>query len=243
MEQDIFSHNKELYMTTQDKLFLQSEGNCWFNRNAKELSSKEKNSLDHPINMIKAHNLKPKNVLEIGCSNGWRLGRIHDEFGSICVGIEPSENAINEGKKIFPDIEFRRGIAANLPVKEDEKFDLVIVNYVLHWISRESLMKSISEIDRIVKDGGHLIIGDFFPDSPARVPYHHLPEKDIYTFKLDYPKIFLSTATYAEVDKEIYAHGDKTKCGTDISSNIRSQCCLLKKSYRDSYPDINLTPL
>ncbi|MDH5541468.1 MAG: class I SAM-dependent methyltransferase [Nitrospinota bacterium] len=224
----------------QDKVFYAGEADKWFERNKKSLAEKGKGAVDFPIEMIKTHGLKPENVLEIGCSNGWRLGRIHDEVGSRCVGIEPSEAAITDGKKSFPAVEFRRGVISELPVKEDETFDLVIVNYVLHWVSREFLMKALYEIDRTVKDGGRLIIGDFLPDSSVKTPYHHLPKEKVYTFKLDYPSIFISTGMYEEVDKVIYAHGEECGLGMEIPSNVRSSCCMLKKSLGEFYKEIGL---
>ena len=76
----------------------------------------------------------------------------------IASGLNPQKSHRRRQKNPWPDLEFREGILSELPINDDEKFDLTIVNYVLHWASRICL-KSINEVDRTVLDGGYLIIG------------------------------------------------------------------------------------
>ena len=125
-----------------------------------------------------------------------------------------------------------RGLASEIPTQE--KFDLVIVNFVLHWVAREELLRSISEIDRIVEDGGHLVVGDFLPDQPTMTNYHHLPGENVYTYKLDYADIFTSSSLYRAVSRMTFSEG-KHDFSTNVPSADRAAVTLLQKSLNDFY--------
>jgi ubiquinone/menaquinone biosynthesis C-methylase UbiE len=148
--------------------------------------------------------------------------------------VEPSNAAVADGVRLFPDVEFRRGLAACLPCDPDERFDLVIVNFVLHWVSRNTLMASMAEIDRVVGDGGYLILGDFLPDYPQNNPYCHRVGDEVCTFKLDYGAVFESTALYSTVCKRTYNH-DHVASTARVRGSERAVCQLLRKSLLEFY--------
>lgn len=214
----------------QDKIFLEKEGDNWFGRNKKKI--RENRRPDPALLLLDQYDLKPKKVLEVGASNGWRLALIEERYQSKCIGIEPSKKAVADGKKSYPNVDLRRGLASKIPLKE--KFDLVVVNYVLHWISREELLRSVAEIDRMVNDGGYLIIGDFLPDHPTKVPYHHLPKEKVYTYKQDYAELFSATSLYRIVAKQTFRTDEHTFV-PDVSSGDRAVATLFKKSLTDYY--------
>lgn len=212
-------------MRSQEEIFFKKEGDNWFKRNKGTVW--EGGRWDPPLYLMEQYSLSPKKVLEIGCSNGWRLAEIIKKYQIMCVGVEPSLLAIKEGKKKNHKVIFKRGIVSSLPLTET--FDLVIVNFVLHWVSREFLFKVIAEIDRVVADEGYLIIGDFLPDNPAKIGYHHLPKGEVYTYKQDYTQIFIASTLYQRVatisfDQESFLLSAQT------DSQHRGSCSLLKKS-------------
>lgn len=221
-------------MPNQDNLFWQGEGDAWFRRNREALHIKTQAiEKDHTFCMVqKFLEKKPRRILEVGCSNGWRLAELNKQFKCVCVGVEPSMEAIREGKKMYPGITLKRGVASSIPV--EKVFDLVIVSFVFHWISREMLLKSVGEIDRVLDNNGYLIISDFLPDFPNKVPYHHLPKKDAYTYKLDYANIFTSSALYTLVARITFDHDNK-KFSSSIPSHRRGVCSLLRKSFDEFY--------
>lgn len=190
----------------QDDIFHQSEGDSWFARNRDALGSCDA-SADLPLRLIELYDLRPQSVMEIGAANGFRLAVIQKWSGARCVALEPSADAICNGKANFPALTFIRGSASAVPVKES--FDLVIVNFVFHWIDRISLLRSVAEVDRLVKDGGFLIIGDFQPANFTRVRYHHLKDREVYTYKQDYPALFQSTGLYHSVAMLTADHSTK----------------------------------
>lgn len=215
---------------SQDKIFYRSESDGWFKRNKSHMVTDER--IDQALSLIDMYGIKPKNVLEVGASNGWRLDRIANIYGSKCTGIEPSAMAVSDGSKRYKKIKMIRGVATDLPLKG--KFDLVIVNFVLHWIPREKLFLALSEIDRMVTDDGYVIVGDFDPNMPTRTKYHHLPKEEIFTYKLPYAKIFTSTALYREIATVTYDQDDHSY-DPKSHANDRGVTTLLRKSLSDYY--------
>jgi ubiquinone/menaquinone biosynthesis C-methylase UbiE len=129
-------------------------------------------------------------------------------------------------------------VANELPFNNNQKFDLVIINFVFHWIGREQLFKSISEIDRVLSDGGFLIIGDFMPDSPNKVNYHHIKDKQMWTYKQDYTKLFICSNIYKLI-AHMTGHHETKKIDSFVDNKSRMAVTLLKKDY-DNYPEQKL---
>jgi len=191
----------------QDGIFFREEGDRWFQRNRDSLKSatREDRVLKALDGLLED---PPEKVLEVGAANGFRLAALNAEYGCQCVAVEPSIEAIESGKKCFSSIDFRRGIASEIPRLPDEQFDLVIVSFVLHWVGRSSLARAIAEIDSSVQNGGYLVISDFMPDQPTSNPYHHRADETM-TFKQDYSASFTSLGIYETVKKCIGVHGSE----------------------------------
>lgn len=138
---------------------------------------------------------------------------------------------------LYPGLELHQGVLSNPPV--DGQFDLVIVNYVMHWIDRSTLARSICSIDNFVKDGGLLLLGDFLPDYQQRRRYHHLPQKHVFTYKQDYPGIFTSLGLYKELARFTYDHDTPDSYALQpATSPTRGACSLLHKSFDGYYPEV-----
>src|SRR5262249_17661350 len=132
------------------------------------------------------------------------------------------------------------GISKALPVSET--FDLVVVAFVFHWVSRDALAASVAEVDRVLSPNGYLLLHDFFPDAPTRRHYHHLPEGQAYTYKQDFAALFLSTAGYRHVARTTHHHAHSHAAEdrdffsvADVSGDDRVVCDLLQK--RASYTE------
>lgn len=182
-------------MATQDEIFTASEADQWFERNKHVLDKLSEQ--DVPLRLVELYKLEPASVLEVGAANGYRVAEIARRTGAKGVAIEPSSKAIEDGRARFPHVEFHQAQARDLPIAAT--FELVIVHFVLHWIDRKNLLRCIAEIDRVVADGGYLVIGDFHPWHPARNKYHHLPDAEVMTYKQDYAQIFVATELYQPV--------------------------------------------
>lgn len=226
----------------QDEIFNSGEGDSYFERNKHKISGKPENekreqylSGDRPLAMLGQYGISPKGVIEIGCANGFRLDKIKKAYPGCAkaVGLEPSERAIEDAKANFPDIRVVKGVASSIPFKDGE-FDLAITYFVLHWIDRKTLLKSIAEIDRVICENGYLLIGDFNPDSAIKVRYHHLKDKEVYTYKTDYAKMFLSTGNYTLVASMAYDH-ESRGLAPDVKEMERAVCVLLRKNTSEFY--------
>lgn len=222
----------------QDDVFLTREGNQWFARNRNVLGRKGR--FDFPLYILQqyfsqVHNDVTK-FIEFGCSNGWRLAILRELFGTekTYTGIDSSQDAIEDGKKNFAGINLIHSTLTNVPDYVSD-YDIGIVNFVLHWVDRNTLAKSVSEIDRSIADGGYLLLGDFFPDSAIRRQYHHCPNEEIYTYKQDYSAIFEALGTYKPVYKMVYNH-DEPKLGFErTTADNRAVCTLLEKRLNNYY--------
>jgi SAM-dependent methyltransferase len=212
----------------QDEVFLQSEGDRWLARNKTAILNPEHLVNDHVIRTMTMMNLAPRTVLEIGASNGWRLHEITRRFGCRVTAVEPSIEAIKDGQARYPSVQFLRGTASELPLDTKARFDLVIVNFVFHWVDRSTLLRSVAEIDRILPDGGFLLIGDFYPLLPQRVRYHHLPDQDVWTYKQNYGDIFLASNLYEMIASSSFDHATHV-FRADVSPQDRAQVALLRK--------------
>ena len=216
----------------QEKIFLK-EGDNWFERNIEHL----KKSDDIITYLIDLYNLTPSRVFELGSSNGYRLAKIREKYKSYVVGLDPSVRACLNGKRNF-SVDLIRGVGTKIPLK-NRTFDLVIVNSVLHWIDRINLLKVISELDRMLKNDGHIIIGDFYPDSLfLKVKYHHLQDKDIFTYKQDYSSILTSSGIYTQIAKLTYDIKDR-KFKPKVDMNWKFSVALLQKNL-DRYLKVEL---
>jgi len=227
----------EVIITLQDDIFLQSEGNAWFKRNRKGLDSQIRDYSSWIISQLRDLN-EIKSVCDLGGANGHLLARLSEQFSTECqfYCVDSSQDALDDGKQRYPTIHFQHGTLNDIPVK-NTTFDFVIVSFVLHWVDRRSLAKTISEIDRLVTDGGYLLLGDFLPDFQQRRIYHHYKDSLVYTYKQDYGRIFQDLGIYGEIARLTFNHDQpRVELGYAPSSS-RGVFALLKKSYTQYYPE------
>lgn len=214
----------------QSDIFTSGEGNAWWQRNQSGVLHPDYLKHDPVLKMLELYNLKPEWVLEIGCAAGTRLAEIQKRYGSACVGVDPSVEAIRFGKNNYRGIGFHVNVISDLPFPVGTKYDLVIVSYVLHWVDRSLLLKSLAEIDRMASKW--VILADFLPDYPAKVLYKH--KSGVYTYKTDYAIMLTETGLYREVARFAYDHDNHSM--TESSHRSRGVCCLLRKA--DYYLEI-----
>jgi SAM-dependent methyltransferase len=151
--------------------------------------------------------------------------------------VEPSAQAIANGMAKFPCVHFVRGSADHLPLKR--RFELIIVNFVFHWIDRANLLGVVSEIDRLLEDGGFLIIGDFQPVNRLSVPYHHLANGAVRTYKQNYAEVFLASGMYHSVSFLTGHHAAK-KLDPLAVEQERIAAWLLRKDIHGHYIEMEM---
>jgi SAM-dependent methyltransferase len=135
----------------QTDIMLAGEADAWFKRNRGKLGA------DDPVgHIIAGLSITPRAVLEIGCANGWRLKRLQQEYRCHVWGVDPSHDAVEEAS--LPGVLY--GTADDLPFCAS-KFDLVIFGFCLYLCDPADLFRVAAEADRVLADGGTLIIHDF----------------------------------------------------------------------------------
>ena len=176
-------------MVKQRDAFLESEGNAFYSRNkADALSSISRSGSDEPVlRAMEFTGVSPRSTLEIGCANGWRLSLVAARYGSAVAGIDPSADALADGRRSMPHADLRHGTADELPFA-DHQFDTVIFGFCLYLCDPQDLFRIAAEADRVLADKGYLIIHDFHPDVPHAREYAHL--RPLRSHKMDYGTMF-----------------------------------------------------
>jgi ubiquinone/menaquinone biosynthesis C-methylase UbiE len=193
----------------QNQIFARSEGDAWFNRNQGLVKSTDLvvNSPDvqYTLQTLLPFGNRIDKVLEIGCSNGVKLEVICNQLIAVGVGIDPSILAVEDGneREKNTDIELFVGSAEKLPF-EDASFDLVSFSFCLYLFDRSTLLRSLTEADRVLKPGGFLVITDFDPSYQVKRPYSHL--EGLFSYKQNYAAFFTQTHLYFLLGKQSYSH-------------------------------------
>lgn len=92
-------------------------------------------------------------ILEIGAGTGLFTSGIYNATKAKIVATDISEDLLIVARERNPHIEFKEADAMNLEF-ENEKFDVVMGNSILHHLDME---KSIKEAFRVLKKGGRII--------------------------------------------------------------------------------------
>ena len=216
-------------MTRNDKqkdIFLEGEGDAWWRRN----QSGESAILDHFDHAILQRVSTPSSVLEIGTADGRRLARIVNELpGPIrALGVDPSSKAVASARDKFPRIDFEVGTADAIPT--EEQFDLVILGFCLYLCDRNLLPAIVAETNRVLKDGGQLIIIDFDPPHPRKRTFRH--RDGVWSFKMDYSKLFDAFPQYSTSFKSSMSHTDE---GYSVDETERVGVWVLNKDNAGGY--------
>ncbi len=226
----------------QDEYYLNSEGDDFFKRNfanreIPDLRLNKKVIYDE----IKESGISYKRVLEFGGNYGDLLYNMkQNDDATECFNVEASKDAIEFGKKNFQDnVNFVHGTIANNDITNNEKFenyfDLIIIDDVLDWVSRETIFQSVTNIDNLLKDGGFVFIRDFYPDKNTKNQNHHVKDEFVYNFKVEnsHAGIFLASGIYQVEWQKIFFDkiGFSTSYKCDNLFNYRWTDVILRKSY------------
>jgi|SRR5215468_7270536 len=176
----------------QKEIFLKGEGQAWLERNRDKLGQN-----DSVSEFIEAHGLMPTSVLEVGCADGWRLEKLEKKYRRCQIaGIDPS------GAREW----IARGTADDLKsFFGDGEFDLVIYGFCLYLCDPQDYFKIAAEGDRVLKDGGHILIHDFYIDDfgdehDTKTPYEH--KKGVWSYRVYWPSLWCGMPFYREVDQK-----------------------------------------
>ncbi len=132
----------------------------WFPFSSKiQIEKYQKEIRDIEWDSFKQYITPNVSFLDVGCGSGDNMNRANQELGCKVKGIDPSPGSHGVGRfstemTAYPNIV--KGSAEHIPFK-DKEFDVVFCSHVLEHVESES--KSLSEINRVLKDNGTMIIG------------------------------------------------------------------------------------
>ena len=119
--------------------------------------SRSRDKLWEELKFLQGYVGDSERVLDLGCGNG-RLYELFRKKNIDYYGIDISERLIEIAKKRYPQAKFWAADALNLPFF-DNFFDKVVSIAVFHHIpSKESRLKFLGQIKRVLKPGGTLVL-------------------------------------------------------------------------------------
>ena len=106
-----------------------------------------------------------QSLLDVGCGTGEVIHRLHRKFGGtvrLC-GIDPSEDILEVARRKLRDAgNITLGVGKSEQLSfPDEHFDWVVSSLTFHHLPRHLRRRSLTEIHRVLKPGGSLLVTDF----------------------------------------------------------------------------------
>ncbi len=119
-------------------------------------------------------------VLDVGTGTGNFIAVLKETFvEATIVGVDPNVESLAEAVKVYPDVSFKEMVGEKLDFA-DQTFDVASISMALHHVPDVAL--TLSEMQRVVKPGGWVIINELFSDNlnPAQEVHkamHHFRSK------------------------------------------------------------------
>ncbi|MGB9979951.1 class I SAM-dependent methyltransferase [Methanobacterium sp.] len=131
---------------------------------------------------------KEMGILDVGCGYGRTLDELHNRGFENLTGIDYSQGMINRGLKEHPYLNLIKNDGDKIPFSDNE-FDAVLLIAVLTSNTKNGEQENIiSEILRVLKDGGILYLTDFLINQDKRNLKRYQEYEDKYgiygTFEL-----------------------------------------------------------
>ena len=212
-------------------LLLVKNKNNWFYRNKKNIINH--NDDEHINELIRINNLKAKNILEIGCSNGYKLIKYKELLKSNnCFGVDLSKEAIFDGKKRFKNLKLLN--LSSLDINKIKlNFDLIICGFFLYQLDRNLIFQQFDLIYKKLNKNGYLLIRDF--DPLFKHTNTDFNNKKLRTFKMNYDNLLTETGLFELIYKIKYKM--KTQGKKKFKSDKISYSLFRKIDFIESYPE------
>jgi SAM-dependent methyltransferase len=200
----------------QAEAFLRGEGDAWYHRN------RHKKKVDSVTPAIIRLGIQATEIVEFGCSDGWRSDNLHELFPEAhYLGIDPSFDAIEAARENHtkPRVEFLQG---TVDFPRTHAADLLIYGFCLYLVDRHLLFRVALEADDMLREGGHIIIHDFDASRPHKVPYEH--KDGLFSYKMNCARLWLGNPAYRCIDK--------------THPNVDTAVWVLRKDTNKGWPDL-----
>ena len=125
-----------------------------------ETNLNQKNIRDLEWGAVEPHIKKGAKFLDVGCGAGYAMMKAMEKKSCEVFGIDPDPGGHGVGRTgsgfAIPIENIKKAFAEEIPF-ESKMFDVVYSSHVLEHVNDEQ--KSLSEMKRVLKDDGILIIG------------------------------------------------------------------------------------
>lgn len=161
---------------------------------ADELQNKplDRQLLDRFAERVKGAGL----VCDMGCGPGHIASYLREQGVEVC-GIDLSAEMLQQARALNPDIEFRQGNMLSLEI-EDETFAGMTAFYSLIHIPREEVIKALTELKRVLRSGGLLLLSFHIGDETMHVEelWGEKVDFDVAFFQPDEMRNYLTVAGF-----------------------------------------------
>jgi ubiquinone/menaquinone biosynthesis C-methylase UbiE len=120
--------------------------------------------------LVRALDLAPDDrFLDVACGTGIvaRIAQTHIDAASSVVGVDVNPAMLEVARRIAPDIDWRSGDAATLPVTADEQFDAIACQQGLQFFPDRD--RAAAEMRRVLAPGGRLAVSTWRSDDEMPV--------------------------------------------------------------------------
>lgn len=104
--------------------------------------------------------LQPDRIIDVCCGTGYQV-KILNQHGFAAVGIDLSSEMLAVSRRGKKKAQCFKQDATALDFS-NESFDVVMITLALHEKDTRSRHKIVTEMDRILKPNGHLLIADYW---------------------------------------------------------------------------------
>ena len=147
-------------------------------------------------------------VCDLGCGPG-QIGRFLHDLGLEVIGIDLSPGMIEQGRRLYPEIEFRVGDMLALDLPDDSLAGIAAFYSIIH-IPRAQVTAALGEMRRVLRPGGVLLLT------------FHLGDEDLHLDELWDEEVNMDAFFFERDEMETYLQG----AGFEIADVVE----------RDPYP-------
>ena len=129
-----------------------------------------------------SHFVKNRTVLDIASGSGYGSELLQKAGARRVYGVDIAEEAIEFGKELYKDVEFRKGSVEDIPLQDGE-VDVIVSFETLEHVDGRVQSVFMTEVERVLREDGTLIIS-----TPNTLVYpkgnrFHVKELDIDEFE------------------------------------------------------------